>query len=341
MQLQKPDRRLEDRQLPAGIEVVHWQGWAGWLSLPRVLMDINRIIEQIQPDVIHAGPIQQAAFYTSLLEFRPLVSMSWGSDILLDAQRGWGRFAARHVLKRSSVLLCDCLAVQEQAVELGMPGERIVVFPWGVDLEHFQPPTERVVPDIPGWADDSIIFLSTRTMEPLYGVDISVKAFLAAAAGDSRLKLMLLGDGSMRRKIEKRVSAAGLQAQVSFQGQISFNELPGYYQRADVYISSSFSDGSSISLLEAMACGLPALVSDIPGNREWVSEEVNGWRFLTGDAGELTKCMQIAAQDLARCQEFGRQARLIAIARANWNQNIKLLFESYAMAVASEEKSKS
>jgi glycosyltransferase involved in cell wall biosynthesis len=66
---------------------------------------------------------------------------------------------------------------------------------------------------------------------------------------------------------------------------------------ADLYISPSHVDGSSVSLMEALACGLPALVSDIPANQEWVSEGVNGWLFPDGNADILAeKILAVIAQ---------------------------------------------
>ena len=55
------------------------------------------------------------------------------------------------------------------------------------------------------------------------------------------------------------------------------------YRAADLYLSASHSDGSSVSLMEALGCGLPVLVSDIPGNREWVTDGEQGWLFPDGD----------------------------------------------------------
>ena len=79
----------------------------------------------------------------------------------------------------------------------------------------------------------------------------------------------------------------GVLDRVQFGGQVSQRDLPRWYHKADLYISPSHIDGSSVSLMEALACGLPALVSDIPANREWVSEGVNGWLFPDGNADIL------------------------------------------------------
>ena len=108
-----------------------------------------------------------------------------------------------------------------------------------------------------------------------------------AAQSRPELSLMLLGGGSQGTRIRQILINGGVLDRVTFGGQVSQTELPRWYHWADLYISPSHVDGSSVSLMEAMACGLPCLVSDIPGNREWVTEGENGWLFPDGDADAL------------------------------------------------------
>jgi glycosyltransferase involved in cell wall biosynthesis len=123
---------------------------------------------------------------------------------------------------------------------------------------------------------------------------------------------------------------------VSFPGQVSYDELPGYYRSADLYLSASHSDGTSISLLEAMACGKPALVSDIPGNREWVTAGENGWWFPDGSAEALAEAIIEAAELRSQLPGMGRAARCTAEQRADWEKNFPELLRAYRLA---EQKS--
>jgi glycosyltransferase involved in cell wall biosynthesis len=115
------------------------------------------------------------------------------------------------------------------------------------------------------------VILSTRGWEPIYGVDIIARAFVTAAQQCPELQLIMLGNGSLAASLRQIFARGNVEEQVMFPGQVKYSDLPRYYQMADLYVCASHSDGSSISLLEAMACGKPVLVSDIPGNREWVS----------------------------------------------------------------------
>jgi glycosyltransferase involved in cell wall biosynthesis len=100
-----------------------------------------------------------------------------------------------------------------------------------------------------------------------------------------------------------------------------------------LYISASHSDGTSISLLEAFACGIPAIVSDIPGNQEWVTPGENGWLFPDGDAEALASVILNAVEQRQTLPEMGRNARLLAEARADWEKNFPQLEKVYTIAL--------
>ncbi len=294
LRLEQRGHSLEERPLPGNIHTITWAGGQkpyDVLQFPRLLRGLKKVMAQIQPDLMQAGPIQSCALLAATAGFHPLVSVSWGSDLLVDADRTpWMRRATRYALSQSDVMIGDCEAVRQKAVQMGMAPERIVTFPWGVDLEHFCPPA------LPRRNTTTFTLLSTRSWEPIYGVDVLARAFTIArqklatsgqpekAAG---LRLVMLGNGSQSATLRSIFEEAGVSDQVSYTGQVSHEDLPRYFHEADLYISASQSDGSSISLLEAMACETPVLVSDIPGNREWVTSGENGWLFPVGDPEAL------------------------------------------------------
>jgi glycosyltransferase involved in cell wall biosynthesis len=335
---------LEDRPLPPEIELIPWAGGQKPAQLRdgvRLYSGLKKVIRGLQPDLIQAGPIQTSALLTALSGFHPLVSTSWGSDLLRDAERNaWYRWATRYTLSHSDALVADCDTVRRKAVAFGMPTEKIVSFPWGVDLQHFSPNGAK----FPGWgARESheqniqtprppFVILSTRSWEPVYGVDVLARGFVKAVQQQPNLRLVMLGGGSQAGLLHKIFAQGGVQEQVHFPGQVGQKDLPRYYRSADLYLSASRSDGTSISLLEAMACGTPVLVSDIPGNREWVQPGVQGWWFQDGDENALAAAILNAVQARNELPEMGRAARQLAEQRANWEKNFQCLLKAYDIA---------
>lgn len=346
LRLEQQGMPLEDRPLPPQIEVIPWQGGRKPLRLkdfPRLFMDLKRVIRHIHPDLVHAGPIQTAAFLTALSGFQPLVSMSWGYDLLRDAERNaFWRWITRYTLARSAVLVGDCDAVGARARAYGMRAERIVTFPWGVDLKHFIPTLseeERLsFRRRWGWGEQAFVLISVRAWEPIYGVEELAHAFVQVSRELPQVCLIMLGNGSLAGRIHRIFLQGGVLDRVQFPGQVSQANLPLYYRTADLYLSASHSDGTSISLLEAMACGRPVLVSDIPGNREWVSDGVQGWLFESGNAEALASAIRRAVEERERLPQMGEAARSLAERRADWSQNFQHLLEAYRLAASLVEK---
>ena len=349
LRLERSGRQVEDRPLPVQVTQVAWRGGQrpfAWRELPAAALALRRVLREVKPDVVHAGPLQTCALIAALAGARPLVSMSWGSDILKDAHASrWMERATRFTLRRSDVLVGDCQAVSQAAQGFGFPAENIVLFPWGVDLETFKPaPGGDGLRARLGW-QDCFVVLSLRSWEPIYGVDVVVNAFARAAAVEPRLRLILLGGGSLAGQIQGLLHEHQLHERVHLGGQVGQARLPEVYRAADLYVSASHSDGSSVSLMEALASGLPALVSDIPGNREWIEpgESVNqgeagakgeaGWLFPDGDAHALAEGMLRAAADPSGLAKMRSAARGLAERRADWRVNFQQLLAAYDLAV--------
>lgn len=329
LRLERGPRLTEDRPVPSGVEQISWRGGQRPVRLvdgPGLLLELHRIINRIQPDVVHAGPIQSCALLATLTGFHPLLVMSWGFDLMKDVERGlaW-RWATRYVLERADWFTSDCEATHARALTFGLPSGRATVFPWGVDLEHFSPQPRQ---EMPGRSAVFTIFCN-RSWEPNYGVDVLAKAFVKVVRQRTGVRLLLLGDGLQAGLLKEIFTSGGVVERVDFCGHIPYSDLPRYYRLADLYISASHVDGSSVSLMEALACGLPCLVSDIPANREWVTNEVNGWTFPDGDVEALSvRILQVMDRRDA-LGEIGLAARNLAEARADWKKNFLHLMDAY------------
>ncbi len=335
VRLQRGKRQVEDRPIPSKIEQVLWAGGQSefrWRHLPRLTFDFRRLTRTFKPDLIHAGPIQTCAFIAVLSGFRPILTMSWGFDLMEDVHKSrWMEWITKYVLRNSQYFTSDAQVTQDKAVKYGMNPERTVVFPWGVNLRDFSPDTDH-------WSlnADHFTLFCNRSWEPRYGVDVLAKAYVKVAAANPNVSLMLLGGGSQGAALRRILQNGGVLDRVHFGGQVSQTDLPRWYHMADLFISPSHIDGSSVSLMEALACGLPCLVSDIPANREWVTDGENGWLFRDGDADDLAaKILRILA-DRRSLPEIGRAARTTAEAKADWRKNAAKLLQAYDLAVKSK-----
>lgn len=326
VRLQQGPRQTESRPVPENVEIVQWAGGQktfAWSDLPKLTLAFRNLVKKIKPDLIHAGPIQTCALIAVLSGFRPLLTMSWGFDLMKDVHRGkWWEFATRYTLKRSTYFTSDAQVTRDMAVKYGMNPAKTVVFPWGVDLERFKPSQDA-------HPSTGFTLFCNRSWEANYGVDVLARAFVTVARQREDVSLILLGGGSQGGAIRKILLSGGAEDYVSFPGHINNADLPHYYQMADLYISPSHVDGSSVSLMEALACGLPCLVSDIPANKEWVQEGYNGWLFPDGDHNTLAAKILQAIEQREKLTEIGQKARATAEEKADWPKNVQILLGAY------------
>ena len=336
LRLEADRLQVEDRPVPENIQQIHWSGGKREFrrrDIPRLIFDLRRVTREINPDLIHAGPIQTCAFLATLSGFRPVLAMSWGYDLVMDANKNaWMRWVTRYTLKRAAFFMSDANVSRDKAVLFGMNPEKTVIFPWGVDIEHFTPKTFKR-----GNVRTFTLFCN-RTWESIYGVDVLAKAFVRVAMERPKLNLILLGGGSQGAKIRQILMNGGVLERVHFGGHVTQADLPRWYHMADLYISPSHVDGSSVSLMEALASGLPCLVSDIPGNKEWIEDGVNGWLFRDGDAGDLAEKILYALKNTKLFKEIGEAGRATAEQKADWKKNFGKLLEVYNIIARSNRE---
>jgi len=289
---------------------------------------LRSALAEINPDVVHAGPLQRVTFPVVLATDVPVLAASWGSDLLQAAAEDpvW-RDVAAFSLSRSQGFLGDCAAVFDVARELGYRGPQGRI-PWGIEIAQFCPDgaINRLGPA------GAFVVLSTRNWEEVYDVETLARAF-AELEVDTGAHLVLCGSGSEEHRLRCTLKQASAEGRVTWAGRVSQAELPAFYRGADVYVSTSKSDGSSVSLLEAMGCGRPVLVTDIPGNREWV--EAAEHRFAVGDIEGLKAALRRFAQSQhAERQAWGRAGRTRVLRDADWSKAPAKLGRLYAEVAA-------
>ena len=330
--------------LPRGIHLVQSESTFPRHSSPSqvesFLPELKAILESIKPDLVQAGPIQTCAYLTSLANFHPMLAMSWGSDILLDSQRGeeWYQ-ATETALTGADGFFCDCDTVLRCAREIvPIASDRVVQFPWGLHPGIFSPSGEKA--QLP-FRDHEFVFICTRSWEELYGIDVVLRAFEIASKQASHLRLLLIGHGSLEAEVLSFVEEHDLEDRVLIPGSVSGADMPRYFRSADAYISCARSDGTSISLLEAMATGLPIIVAENASNREWVAEGENGWLCKIGSVEEFAATMLLAAeQDAASRARMSTRNQHVVAERANWDKNFPQLLNAYENILSSTRASR-
>jgi glycosyltransferase involved in cell wall biosynthesis len=138
-------------------------------------------------------------------------------------------------------------------------------------------------------------------------------------------RFLIIGDGSLTEELKKLVHALGVRDNVRFLGRVPYTEMPKYLAMSDIYVSTSLSDGTSASLLEAMACKLSPVVTDIPANREWVENGRSGILVPSKNPKSLAENVVTLLKDEDLQSSLGMRAYEFVLEKADWKKNSKLL----------------
>jgi glycosyltransferase involved in cell wall biosynthesis len=171
--------------------------------------------------------------------------------------------------------------------------------------------------------------ISTRRHEPLYDLDTLLGALECLAGEGLEFSAVLAGEGSRSGALREAARGKGLQRRTEFPGELSPYRLADALREADIYVSTSRSDSTSVSLLEAMACGAFPVVTDIPGNREWVSHGINGLLFPPRDSAALASCLTRAGHDIQMRSRAAEMNVGTIRKRAVWDDNMRRVEEAF------------
>ena len=287
------------------------------------------LIRKIKPDIVHGNYLLTYGFYAALAHYHPLLQMAWGSDVLIAPKNRVYRPIVKYSLKHADLVTVDCEIGKKAIVKLGYPAENVVVFPWGIDIKKFNPHVDgKNIRKNLDW-QDNLIVVCTRQHKPVYGVDYLINAIPDVIKKEPTVRFLLIGSGPLTDDLKQRVNDLKIEKYVKFIGMIPNDELPEYLAASDLYVSSSLSDGTSVCLLEAMACGLPVVVTDIDAILEWVTEGENGLVVPKKNPVALAKAICMLLEDDNLRRTFGKRNYKIARDRASWDDNVKILEGMY------------
>ena len=282
--------------------------------------------------VVHAHQVIPYGFWAALSGCHPLVLTAWGSDILTEpyASRRAMRYT-RYALARADLLTADSDHLRRAAGTLGMRG-RTAVVPLGVDTTQFQPGRRAAARQALGLDPTTPVVLSPRALSPVYNIDTVIDSVpqVLARVPAARYLIKYGYSGGREAVLQQRAADLGVGAAVQFAGFTANATMADYYAAADVCVSVASSDSSPKSVLEAMACGTPVIVSDLP----WVHEQITaGEQALLvppRDAAALAERTIQLLTDPALRERMGAAGRQMVVEHADYTRSMAYMAGLYA-----------
>jgi glycosyltransferase involved in cell wall biosynthesis len=284
-------------------------------QLFRSIREVRRIIDDFQPNIIHVHQANVYALVAVLANKRrlPLVLTAWGSDVLLLPDSNFlNRLMVRFVLRKATFLTADAHFMGKKIESLSKRKDTLIAN-FGIDI-----------PENDTSVGKEAIMYSNRLHEPLYHIDEIIRKVAPFLAKYSNWKLLIAGKGSETVMLQNLAHEQLHAHSYEFLGFLPPEENRKNYQRSQLFISIPESDGTAVSLLEAMALGCIPVVSDLPANREWINDEENGIIVQNENLGDAL--LRALTLDPVKVTDLNRQ---IIQLRASKESNRKNFFDLY------------
>ncbi|MHB1653256.1 MAG: glycosyltransferase [Desulfitobacteriaceae bacterium] len=291
-------------------------GTGGRIAYLKGMTRIRRILGEIRPDILHAHYATSFGLLAVLSGFHPLVVSAWGSDVLVAPEKSfWLRKIVQHVLHQADALTSDSSYMSSRMEEL-LNGEkkRLMTVTMGVSREWFQ--------SLPDPSKSPWQVLSLRGHQEIYNIDVVIRSMAEVVKTLPQAKLVVAGEGPKTPSLKSLTATLGLKRNIDFVGQLPHAQVQAYLNESAVSVSVPSSDATAVSLLETMACGSFPVLSDVPANKEWIEDGVNGLIVPAGDAHALAQALIQSLEDQALREQALSINRERVLAKAIWEDNM-------------------
>lgn len=317
--------------------------WVGPLTLPKAASQLNKLIAEIQPDLVHAmrvpyeGMLAATAKNLSPQNFPPLLISIWGNDFTLHAPSSpLMRLYTRKALQAADALHADCQRDILLAEKWGFdPSRSSIVLPGGggIDQSVFYPP-DTPTPALPLRGKGEVLPPEGGVRGGKEKLVINPRGFRSYVRNDTFFKsipLVLKELPDVRficptmageSQAEEWIQELGISDSVELTPSLTREQLADTFRRAQVLVSPSTHDGTPNSLLEGMACGCFPVAGDLESIREWIKPNVNGLLVDPSNEKELADAIIRALNDDGlRKQAIVENQKIIA-SRAEYGQSM-------------------
>ncbi|MCC6371043.1 MAG: glycosyltransferase, partial [Bacteroidia bacterium] len=293
------------------------------LSYLKYVTILKKIIKHFQPDILHAHYATSYGLVGALSGFHPFIISSWGTDVMKFPKKN---FVAKSILKynfKHADLLCATSHTIKSYIAQ-VTKQEVTVIPFGIDLEVFTPKTVT-----PLFNENDFVIGSIKPLESLYNIDVLIKSFATASQQCPELKLLIIGEGQEENALKKLSEELGLGEKIKFTGRIPFEQISNYYNAINVLANISEYESFGVSVIEAMACKKPVIVTNVGGLAEIVKDDSLGIKVDIRNEAQTTEAILKLVKNTQLYSDLANNARIHVEENYNWANNLNNMIEIY------------
>lgn len=300
-----------------------------------------KLLKQIKPDILHLHTLYYPSFLGALTVFRPLVISPWNGDVLWTKKRPfYYKLFVKHSLKKADALTADNEIMNKGLLECGVREEKISIIRWyGTDINLFKPMEKniRLLHELN--IKDGLVVLSMRSLEKGYGIDKIIKSIpLILEKYKNVTYIFAWYSGGLENEMRSLAKSLQIENKVRFVGRIPYEDIAKYYSITDVAISIASPDSTPATLMEAMACGVPVVVSREKAITEFINDGVNGEVVDPDNVDQIAeKTLNLLLNPNAR-KLYGDQSRKLVMKMADGDVEMKKIEKLYCQLIEERKK---
>lgn len=321
------------------LEIIYWPKEIKRKGLISRAVGILRSVNPLQywlleekPDLIIGYRTTSYGYLAVKSKFRPVVIACQGETDLFGVPffiAPIKKFFKRYSVKNADLIHAWGANMVPSLLSHGANENKILVLPRGIDLSHFTFPHRRHDLRV----NSPLRIIVTRSLSPEYHHDVIIRAASILKKNSIPFLIKFVGDGPSKESLISLTQNLGLSNEIKFIGKVSHDLVKEFLHTSNIYVSMPETEGTSMSLLEAMACGLFPIVTDLPANRNWVQNNVNGFLIELNNQLELATRLQELHQGGNNNINLLKSNRLLVEQKADIRKNMALFLSSYRKLV--------
>ena len=232
---------------------------------------VRRMIKKIRPDILHAHWATSYGLLGALSGFHPFILSVWGSDVSVFPKKLWiTKKILEFNLNRADIVTATSNALAEDTKNYINDNKQVHIIPFGVNINQFTSADKN-------YQSDEFCVGTVKTLEKNYGIEFLIRAFEFVIKKGYKCRLVIVGDGSLRKKLVQLGDEALISNNITFTGKIPNHMVVYQLHTFDVFVVPSLSESFGVSALEASSCAIPVIASNIGGLPEVVIDGKTGF----------------------------------------------------------------
>lgn len=281
----------------------------GWRQVGHLYRGLRRCVRKYRPAVAHVQYMAPGALPCILLKWLgvPRIFATAHTDARIYRSLRLVHFIQRHVV---DVFTCITERAEKEFFGASQLYHESMTLPRHAHVTIYNALPEHIelrVAPREGLSETPTIGVVSR-LEEIKGMDLVIPAFAQLLTQCPQARLLIVGDGSLRGKMEEQAQEFGVHKHIEWAGRQEQGALQGFYDRIDLFWMPSRSEGFGLSALEAMARGCPVVASDVGGLPELLEDGEVGILIPPGDIKALAHVSHHILSDLLQWQQLSRAA---------------------------------